>query len=80
MAQRKHFTVTLGRLVREQLTITVEADSREDLEAKLNEVYEKAGDAHDGEWDTDYEWGADEGTHTVDEEVPVVEDGKILKL
>jgi hypothetical protein len=50
------FNVCLGRLVREQATIVVEAKSKEDLEERLSEVYEN----YDGDWEEDMEWGCEE--------------------
>ena len=57
------FNVCLGRLVREQVTVVVEASSKEDLESRLGEVY----DQYDGlDWAADTEWGYEPSdSHTV---------------
>jgi len=80
MGQKKHFTVTLARLVRETVTLTVEATSEEELKARLSEVYEGAEPNLDGHWVTDYEWGAEEGTHDLGDEVEDLEGVPDFKL
>ena len=60
------FNVCLGRLVRENATVTVEAKSKEDLQDRLHEVYDK----YDGDgWVPDTEWGCEPSdTHVIEGE------------
>jgi hypothetical protein len=56
------FKVELARLVREVKTVVVEAPSFEELDSRLEEVY----DAEDGlSWEPDSDWGCDMGTHQI---------------
>lgn len=59
------FRVTLGRLVRQNATIIVEAPGLEYLEDRLTTVYDK----YDGDkWEDDNEWGCEESdTHIIDD-------------
>ncbi len=60
---KKKFTVTLARMIREQVDVTVEAESEDDID--LKEVYCN----YEGEdWEVDVDWGCEAGTHTVEEE------------
>jgi hypothetical protein len=70
---RKQYTVTLARLVRETLTVTVDADSREEVEASVEALYELDLDG----WEPDLEWGPEEGTHHVSDGVEVDRLGEV---
>jgi hypothetical protein len=50
-------------LVRQEAEVVVEAPSLEELEARLGEVYEQEDGSAD--WQDDWTWGTEEGTHTV---------------
>ncbi len=79
---KKHFQVTLARYLRESLTIIVEADSQEFIESNLHELYQEVdmGD-YDEDWDVDCEFGCDDESAEVDEELKRVKKGaKVLKL
>ena len=62
------FKVELARLVRETRVVVVDCDSEEDLNSRLDEVYDKDDDL--GTWDEDAMWGCSAGTHTVIGECP----------
>lgn len=58
---KKKFRVTLGRLVREQKEVIVEAESEDDID--LHDAYENADDEKG--WEPDVEFGCAEGSHDV---------------
>jgi hypothetical protein len=63
------FNITLARLVRETASVEIEAVDCEDAEEKASEIY--SADEFNGEdlkWEPDADWGADEGTHNVEQE------------
>ncbi len=61
---KKKFKVTLARLLRQTVTLIVEAESEADID--LKEIYCE----HDEEnWEDDISWGCEPGTHTVVGEV-----------
>ena len=50
------YNVCLGRLVREEVDIVVEAKSQEDLQQRLGEVFNK----YEGvDWHPDNDWGVE---------------------
>ncbi len=57
---KKKFTVTLARMVREQVDVIVEAESEDDIDLK-KVYYDYIGN----DWEPDVEWGCDPGTHTI---------------
>lgn len=59
----KTFAVTLARLVREEKTIYVQAESAEQVQAALSEIYDKDDGA---DFQPDNQWGCEEGTHDFD--------------
>ena len=63
------FPVEIAELVRQTATILVEAPSKEALEDALGAVYSAESDQSCAEWVSDYEWGAEEGTHAVHDQV-----------
>ena len=62
------FYVEVAMLVRETRVVVVEAPDKETLERKLGDVYEVACE-HLGDWQSDADWGCEEGTHTIIGEV-----------
>lgn len=62
------FRVRLAQLERWVADVVVEAPSREELEDRLNEVWDEEGGSAD--WRVDDTWGVDEGTHEVLGEAP----------
>lgn len=61
------FYVTLGRLVREEATVVVEAKSANEVKERLHDVYEE----YDGDWTEDVVWGCEESdSHTFDGDAP----------
>ncbi len=58
------FIVKIGRLVREEAEVVVEADSIDDVKNMTDAIYED----YDGEWTPDTQWGCSESdSHTVSE-------------
>lgn len=66
------FHVQLARLVRQTADVYVEAPSREALESRLGEVYAQFD--KDDAWEDDNEWGCEEGTHTIVDEIGAAPD------
>ena len=58
------FAVEIAQLVRQTATVIVDAESQEELQNRLGEVYADVDDDR-LEWKLDGMWGADEGTHTI---------------
>ena len=56
------FRVLLSRLNRETKVVTVEAESREDVD--LKDVYFEQGCDED-DWEPDVDWGTEPGTHII---------------
>lgn len=75
-----YFKVMLARLVRETATVTVKAKSREYLSQRLDEVYATSDIDDVTEWESDLDWGPDEGSHTLLKEVDPEFQGWIVDL
>ncbi len=50
------FYVTVGRLIRETATVCVEADNKQQLEDKLDEIHDAADSC---DWESDSEFGCE---------------------
>jgi hypothetical protein len=64
------FYVQIAQLIRETAMVVVDAPSRDELECRLEEVYDEADGSYYPEWQGDDWWGAEKGMHQVIREAP----------